>query len=79
MNFWDWFDRYRPSKTPIEENLSLTFVSYDDSTKKNSDDDKLLSDPTVYRKVIGKLLYLSVTRPDISFIVQNVKSDYASS
>lgn len=63
----------------MEENLSLTFVSYDDSTKKNSDDDKLLSVPTVYRKVIGKLLYLSVTRPDISFIVQNVKSDYASS
>ncbi|XP_021740126.1 uncharacterized protein LOC110706515 [Chenopodium quinoa] len=30
------------------------------------------SDPEMYRRIIGKLLYLNMTRPDISYAVQQL-------
>lgn len=57
----------KPSKTPMEVNQ--IYVAYDDYAKKNSNDDKLLSDATVYRKFIDKLIYLTITRPDILFML----------
>ncbi|XP_049382923.1 uncharacterized mitochondrial protein AtMg00810-like [Solanum stenotomum] len=46
-------------------------VEYDElsGTRK---DDKLLTNPTLYMRLIGKLLYLNVTRPDISFATQTL-------
>ena len=44
--------------TPIELNVHLTPSS-----------GKLLPDPTLYRQLIGSLVYLIVTRPDISYAV----------
>lgn len=32
----------------------------------------LLSDPSIYRRLIGRLLYLNVSRPDISFAVHKL-------
>ena len=45
----------------MEANLKLT-----------QDDGELLEDPSMYRRVIGKLLYLTITRPDISFAVNRL-------
>ncbi|XP_071727352.1 uncharacterized mitochondrial protein AtMg00810-like [Rutidosis leptorrhynchoides] len=52
----------KPANTPIESNLC---VSCDPSEK-----DPLLSNITEYQKLIGRLIYLTLTRPDISYAVQ---------
>ncbi|TXG48730.1 hypothetical protein EZV62_024605 [Acer yangbiense] len=48
----------RSARTPMEQNLKL-----------NAEDGELLQDPVVYRRLIGHLIYLSITRPDIPFAV----------
>lgn len=35
-------------------------------------DASLLSNPSEYRSVVGKLMYLTITRPDISYVVQTL-------
>jgi len=49
----------KPLATPI----SSTVVSGDDS---------LLDDPTSYRRLVGSLMYMLVTRPDLSFAVNRL-------
>ncbi|CAH9072350.1 unnamed protein product [Cuscuta epithymum] len=51
----------RPSTTPMEQNLKL-----------RPDDDSALIDAAMYRRLIGRLLYLTVTRPDIVFPVNQL-------
>ena len=45
--------------TPIELNVKI-----------GKDDGHPLSDPTLFRRLVGSLLYLTMTRPDISHAVQ---------
>lgn len=45
-------------KTPIEQNLKLVREA-----------GSPLSDPSVYRRLVGRLLYLTITRPDISYAI----------
>lgn len=51
----------RPDSFPMEQNLALT-----------STDGALLNDPTKYRRLVGRLIYLTVTRPDIVYPVRTL-------
>ncbi|GJS06006.1 ribonuclease H-like domain-containing protein [Tanacetum coccineum] len=51
----------QPAATPMQQNVSL---SHKETAK-----DKRLINITTYQKLVGKLIYLSVTRPDISYDV----------
>ncbi|KAK2968199.1 hypothetical protein RJ640_001031 [Escallonia rubra] len=51
----------RPDKIPMEHNLKLTPT-----------DGILLSDQTKYRRLVGRLIYLTVTRPDIVYYVRTL-------
>ncbi|XP_015168884.1 uncharacterized mitochondrial protein AtMg00810-like [Solanum tuberosum] len=59
-----------PTGTPMDVNVKLTFRQYDDQTSKNQDES--LTDQASYEKLIGKLLYLNMTRPNISYNVQTL-------
>nr|XP_027192547.1 uncharacterized protein LOC113787705 [Cicer arietinum] len=50
-----------PVDTPLEVNV-----------KYHRDEGDLLSDPLLYRQLVGSLNYLTITRPGISFAVQQV-------
>nr|XP_016496512.1 PREDICTED: uncharacterized mitochondrial protein AtMg00810-like [Nicotiana tabacum] len=58
----------KPVTTPLEANTRLTTVEFDKLT--GDTDDPLLEDICSYQKLIGKLIYLTITRPDICFTVQ---------
>jgi hypothetical protein len=47
--------------TPMELNV-----------KYRRDEGELLDDPTTYRKLVGSLIYLTITRPDISYVVHTI-------
>ena len=48
----------RPVESPMDPNQKLTTV-----------EGELFSDPERYRRLVGKLIYLTITRPDLSFAV----------
>lgn len=52
---------FKPVSVPMEPNLKLSDSSGD-----------LLPDPSVFRKIVGKLLYLTHTRPNITYAVHKL-------
>nr|GEW37356.1 ribonuclease H-like domain-containing protein [Tanacetum cinerariifolium] len=51
----------KPMNTPIEQKVSIAFES--------SSKDPLLDNITEYQKLVEKLIYLTLTRPDIYYVV----------
>ena len=48
----------KPATIPVKTNVDLLF-----------DDSHTLDDPGRYRRLIEKLIHLTITRPDITFVV----------
>ncbi|KAG7585690.1 Reverse transcriptase RNA-dependent DNA polymerase [Arabidopsis thaliana x Arabidopsis arenosa] len=57
----------KPAKTPLEDDYK--------ANRKGELDNKPFEDVTKYRRLVGKLIYLTITRPDICFAV-NVVSQH---
>ncbi|XP_041026996.1 uncharacterized mitochondrial protein AtMg00810-like [Juglans microcarpa x Juglans regia] len=49
----------KPAAFPMESNLKLTV-----------DDPELYEDPSEYRRLVGRLLYLTITKPDLAYSIQ---------
>uniref|UniRef100_A0A3Q7FKL7 Reverse transcriptase Ty1/copia-type domain-containing protein n=1 Tax=Solanum lycopersicum TaxID=4081 RepID=A0A3Q7FKL7_SOLLC len=65
----------KPAITPLEQHMKFTTSDYDKHLRKhdnNESDDPQLIDKHVYQRLVGKLLYVAVTRPDISYAVQTL-------
>ena len=56
----------KPARTPMEASLKLS-----------KDDGELLHDAGMYRRLIGRLLFLTITRPDITYSMHKL-SQYMS-
>lgn len=51
--------------TPVDTSMEV-------NVKYRTDEDYLLDDPTQYRKLVGSFICVTITRPDISFVVHTI-------
>lgn len=58
----------KPIRASIELNQKLTITEFDLYFPPVDSSDKQLDD-RIYQKMMGRLLYLTITRPDIAFAV----------
>ncbi|XP_019227336.1 PREDICTED: uncharacterized protein LOC109208658 [Nicotiana attenuata] len=56
--------------TPIDLNQNFTSAEFDRHTGVGNDE--VLSDANEYQRLVGRVIYLTITRPDIVFIVQTL-------
>ncbi|XP_055822149.1 uncharacterized mitochondrial protein AtMg00810-like [Solanum dulcamara] len=61
----------KPASTPMDVNVKLTSKQYDEHVNKSQEEsDDPLTNQSAYQRLIGKLLYLNMTRLDIAFSTQ---------
>ena len=48
----------KPITVPLEQNMRVS-----------ADTGDVLEDPTMYRRIVGSLIYMTITRPDLSYAV----------
>ncbi|MCO5577735.1 hypothetical protein L7F22_031567 [Adiantum nelumboides] len=48
----------KPISTPLDQNLKLRI-----------DEGEVLDDATMYRRIVGSLIYMTISRPDLSYAV----------
>ena len=53
-----WMDKCKPAKTPIALGTKLT-----------KNDDEPTVNNTLYKHMVGSLMYLTATRPDLKYVV----------
>ncbi|XP_039056742.1 uncharacterized mitochondrial protein AtMg00810-like [Hibiscus syriacus] len=56
----------KPTLTPLEQNKKFTTAEYDEAVCSN---EQLLQDKSVFQRLIGRLVYLTHTRPNIVYAV----------
>jgi len=49
---------YKPNSIPLEQNV-----------KSSADERDLMEDTTMYRCIMGSLIYMTITRPDLSYAI----------
>jgi hypothetical protein len=49
---------YKPILIPLEQNVKLSV-----------DEGDLVEDTTMYRRIVGSLIYMTITRPNLSYVV----------
>lgn len=60
----------KPAITPIESNLKLTTIEHDKVT--GAEGDPLLLDVGLYLRLIRKLMYATITRPNTCYAIQKL-------
>ena len=58
---------YKPANVPMDPKLNL-----------NASDGDLLPDQSQYQCLVGRLLYLTLSRPDITYVVHRLSSQFVS-
>ena len=48
----------KPLSVPLEQNVKLSVDIGDE-----------IEDPTMFRRIVGNLIYMTITRPDLSYAV----------
>lgn len=63
--------RTKPIHTPLKQKFKFTTREFDEKFSPETND-QTLEDAAKYMQIIGKLLYLTLSRPDIMFAVQSL-------
>ncbi|KAE8690040.1 hypothetical protein F3Y22_tig00110929pilonHSYRG00026 [Hibiscus syriacus] len=61
----------KPALTPLEQNLKLTSTEYDEHLQQK-EDEVLIEEKLIFQRLIGRLIYLTHTRLDITFVVHHL-------
>jgi len=49
---------YKPISIPLDQNVKLS-----------ANEGDLVEDTTMYKRIVGSLIYMTITRPDLSYVI----------